>query len=67
MSNMDRILRNTYLIFSGGLFEYVSCANFFSEIVEWFGFAIASWSSVAFAFSFFTAANLIPRAVHHHK
>ena len=26
------------------MFEYVSGANFFGEIVEWTGFAIATWS-----------------------
>lgn len=33
-----------YKIPYGGMFEYVSCANFFGEIVEWVGFAMASWS-----------------------
>lgn len=28
----------------GGMFQYVSGANFFGEILEWTGFAIASWS-----------------------
>jgi len=33
-----------YEIPHGGFFEYVSCPNFFGEIVEWTGFAIMSWS-----------------------
>ena len=51
----------------GGLFEYVSAANYFGEIVEWIGFAIASWSLPATAFAFFTFANLSPRGVRHHQ
>jgi len=70
----DHILRNLrnpgetgYRIPQGGFFELVSCANYFGEMVEWFGFALASWSIVGFAFSFFTVANLLPRALSHHK
>jgi len=28
----------------GGLFELVSCANYFGETLEWWGFGVASWS-----------------------
>ena len=58
---------NNYLICLGGLFEYVSCGNFLGEMIEWTGFAIASWSSVSFAFAFFTVCNLAPRAFSHHR
>jgi 3-oxo-5-alpha-steroid 4-dehydrogenase 1 len=52
----------------GGMFEYVSGANFFGEIVEWTGFAIASnFSLFAVAFAVFTACNIGPRAVQHHR
>lgn len=50
-----------YKIPRGGLFEYVSAANYFGEMVEWTGFAIASWSLPAAAFAFYTFANLAPR------
>jgi 3-oxo-5-alpha-steroid 4-dehydrogenase 1 len=33
-----------YKIPTGGLFDYITGANFFGEIVEWTGFAIASCS-----------------------
>jgi 3-oxo-5-alpha-steroid 4-dehydrogenase 1 len=49
----DSVLRNLrkpgdtgYHIPRGGAFEYVSGANFFGEILEWTGFAIASGSIV---------------------
>ena len=59
--------RGTYAIPTGGLFNVVSCANYFGEIVEWTGFAIAAWSLPALAFSLYTMANLIPRSISHHR
>ncbi len=43
-----------YKIPRGGMFEYISGANFFGEILEWAGFALAAWSLPAFAFALFT-------------
>jgi len=56
-----------YFIPRGGLFNYISCPNFFGEIVEWAGFAIMAWNLPALSFAVWTAANLIPRAIDHHK
>lgn len=56
-----------YLIPRGGLFEWVSCPNHLGEIVEWSGFALMTWSLPGFAFAFWTAANLVPRALAHHR
>ncbi|MDX1500461.1 MAG: DUF1295 domain-containing protein, partial [Woeseiaceae bacterium] len=56
-----------YRVPRGGLFERVSCPNYLGEIIEWCGWAIASWSLAGFAFALFTAANLVPRAVAHHR
>lgn len=55
-----------YYIPQGGLFRYISCPNFFGEIIQWFGFAIIAWSLPALSFALWTAVNLIPRAVDHH-
>ena len=33
------------------------------ELLEWVGFAIASWSLPGLAFAVYTAANLVPRAL----
>nr|XP_020643709.1 3-oxo-5-alpha-steroid 4-dehydrogenase 2 [Pogona vitticeps] len=70
----DHVLRQlrkpgefTYKIPQGGLFDYVSGANFFGEILEWFGYAIATWSLPAFTFAIFTLCCIGPRAVHHHR
>lgn len=51
----------------GGLFEYVTAANYFGEVVEWCGFALASWSPQAGAFALFTACSLFSIAQHHHQ
>uniref|UniRef100_A0A3B1JG99 3-oxo-5-alpha-steroid 4-dehydrogenase n=1 Tax=Astyanax mexicanus TaxID=7994 RepID=A0A3B1JG99_ASTMX len=70
----DHILRNlrkpgeiTYKIPKGGMFELVSGANFFGEIMEWCGYAVAAWSLPAFAFAFFTVCSIGPRAYDHHR
>lgn len=49
------------------MFELVSGANFLGEIVEWCGYAVATWSFPAFAFAFFTVCSIGPRAYHHHR
>ncbi len=51
----------------GGLFTWVSCPNYLSEIVEWSGWALATWSLPGLAFAMWTAANLAPRARAHHR
>ena len=56
-----------YKIPKGGMFRYISCPNHFGEILEWTGFAIMCWNIAAWGFAIWTAANLIPRAVSHHR
>lgn len=57
----------SYKIPQGGLFDFVSGANYFGEIVEWAGFAIASLSLPSFAFLILTICNIGPRAKQHHE
>lgn len=56
-----------YIIPRGGFFKFISCPNHFGEIVEWFGYALMTWSSPGLAFAVWTLVNLMPRALHHHK
>jgi 3-oxo-5-alpha-steroid 4-dehydrogenase 1 len=65
----DRRIRNLRLpgdskhyLPHGGMFNYVTSANYFGEIVEWMGFAIATWSMPGLVFAIWTFANLVPRA-----
>jgi len=56
-----------YKIPQGFLFNRISCPNLFGEILEWAGFAILSWSIPGLAFFVWTFANLVPRALSHHR
>lgn len=56
-----------YRIPFGGLFRYISCPNFFGEIIEWAGFALMTWCLPSFSFFLWTFVNLVPRALDHHK
>ncbi len=56
-----------YAIPCGGLYERVSCPNYLGEILEWCGWALATWSLAGVAFAVYTAANLVPRALDHHR
>lgn len=70
----DSIIRNLrkpgdkgHYIPRGGMFRYVTSANYFGEFVEWTGFAILTWSLPGAVFAIWTFANLAPRArsLHH--
>ncbi|XP_044788574.1 3-oxo-5-alpha-steroid 4-dehydrogenase 1 isoform X3 [Bubalus kerabau] len=70
----DHVLRNLrkpgetgYKIPRGGFFEYISAANYFGEVVEWCGYALASWSIQGWAFAVFSFCVLFTRAQQHHK
>ncbi|MCO4772983.1 MAG: DUF1295 domain-containing protein [Deltaproteobacteria bacterium] len=56
-----------YRIPRGWLYEYVTCPNYLGELLEWVGFAIATWSLPGLAFAVYTAANLGPRAMANHR
>lgn len=70
----DKVLRNLrkpgdtgYYIPQGGLYRWVSCPNYLGEMLEWFGWALATWSLPGLAFAVYTVANLGPRALAHHR
>lgn len=65
----DHIIRNLrkpgdtgHYIPRGGMYRFVSSANYFGEFVEWVGFAILTWSVAGAVFALWTFANLAPRA-----
>ena len=70
----DRTLRELrrpgesgYRIPYGRAYNLVSCPNYLGEIVEWSGWALATWSPAGLAFAAYTVANLAPRAVANHR
>ena len=67
----DNMLRGRgdrgYAVPRGGAFRCVSCPNHLGEMVEWLGWAVAPWSYGGLALFTCTAANLVPRALSHHR
>ena len=68
----DRSLRRLrsngeYAVPRGPIFRLVSCPNYLGEIIEWSGWALATWSPPGLVFALWTAANLIPRAIRHDR
>eukprot|EP01126_Amoeba_proteus_P044321 TRINITY_DN4920_c0_g1_i1.p1 TRINITY_DN4920_c0_g1~~TRINITY_DN4920_c0_g1_i1.p1 ORF type:complete len:251 (-),score=43.74 TRINITY_DN4920_c0_g1_i1:309-1061(-) len=66
LQRLRRPGEKTYRIPLGGFFNYVSAANYFGELLEWLGFAIAEWSLPGIILLAFAVANLVPRAYHYH-
>ena len=70
----DSIIRNLrkpgdtrHYIPRGGMYRYVTSANYLGELMEWTGFAILTWSLGGLAFAIWTFANLAPRARSIHR
>jgi steroid 5-alpha-reductase/3-oxo-5-alpha-steroid 4-dehydrogenase 1 len=57
----------SYKIPRGFLYEYVTCPNYLSEVVEWLGWAIMTNSVAGVGFFVATVANLAPRAKANHE
>lgn len=51
----------------GGMYRYVTSANYFGEFTEWVGYALLTWSWAGAVFALWTFANLAPRARSLHK
>lgn len=65
----DHVIRNLrqpgdtkHYLPKGGMYKYVTSANYLGEIIEWAGWAILTWSLAGFVFVWFTMSNLVPRA-----
>jgi 3-oxo-5-alpha-steroid 4-dehydrogenase 1 len=56
-----------YKIPSGGLFRYVSCPNYFGEIVEWVGFALMTWSLPGTVYAIWVCLTLFATGIGTHK
>jgi 3-oxo-5-alpha-steroid 4-dehydrogenase 1 len=67
LRRLRKASQGAYAVPGGPLFRLLSCPNYFGEIVEWSGFALATWSPGGLIFALWTAANLVPRALRHHR
>lgn len=56
-----------YQVPHGLAYRWVSCPNYLGEIIQWTGWAIATWSLAGWVFAIWTMANLVPRALAHHR
>jgi protein-S-isoprenylcysteine O-methyltransferase Ste14 len=56
-----------YQVPYGLAYRWVSCPNYLGEIIQWTGWAIAVWSLAGWVFAIWTMANLVPRALAHHR
>jgi protein-S-isoprenylcysteine O-methyltransferase Ste14 len=56
-----------YRIPHGGGYRWVTSPNYLGELIEWAGWAMATWSLAGLSFFLFTFANLVPRAIAHHR
>jgi protein-S-isoprenylcysteine O-methyltransferase Ste14 len=65
--NLRKPGESGYKIPEGGLYRWISSPNYFGEIIEWFGWAIATWSLAGLAFAVYAIANLAPRALSNHQ
>ena len=59
--------QGVYQVPCGLAYRWVSCPNYLGEIIQWTGWAIATWSLAGWVFAIWTMANLVPRALAHHR
>ena len=56
-----------YQVPHGGLYRWITCPNYLGEIIEWIGFALIAGTIESASFAVWTVANLVPRAIQHHR
>lgn len=60
--NLRKPGETAYKIPQGGLYRYISCPNYFGEIMEWVGFAIMAWSLPAVIYAVWVGLTLFSTA-----
>lgn len=67
MRNLRRPGAPRYSIPRGGLFEYVTSAQYFGELTAFLGLTLSTWSLPSFAIFLISTFNLVPRAFQNHE
>ncbi|MBN1525693.1 MAG: DUF1295 domain-containing protein [Spirochaetales bacterium] len=67
LRSLRRGSEKDYKIPQKGFFRFISCPNYFGEIMEWCGWALLTFSLAGLSFAVWTIANLLPRALSYHK
>ncbi|MFT6399640.1 MAG: hypothetical protein ACJAYU_004409 [Bradymonadia bacterium] len=67
LRNLRKPGETGYKIPKGGGFTYVSSPHYLGELIEWTGWAIATWGAPTLAFLAWTSCNLVPRASETHQ
>jgi protein-S-isoprenylcysteine O-methyltransferase Ste14 len=67
LRRLRRESKGAYAVPQGRLYALVSCPNYLGEMIEWAGWALATFSLPGLVFALWTAANLVPRALAHHR
>jgi len=62
----SRARRREYSTPYGGLYRWISCPNYFGEMIEWWGWALMTCSPAGLSYALFASATFIPRAAHTH-
>ena len=61
------ICKKQYYLPEGGLYDLVSSPNYLGEIIEWSGWAIATWSLPGLLFALGAVGCIGVRSIHTHK
>ena len=61
------ICKKHYYLPEGGLYDLVSSPNYLGEILEWSGWAIATWSMPGLLFALGAVGCIGVRSIHTHK
>lgn len=56
-----------YKIPYGGMYKYISCPNYFGEMIEWIGFAIMTWSIPGAVYALWVGLPLFAQGKLAHK
>lgn len=67
LANLRKDGSKGYVMPTGFLFNYVTCANYATEIYQWLGFNIATQSAMGYTFMCCGAAQMMQWAIAKHK